>query len=140
MVMEHIPDGKKAYSNIFNLLDKGGVAISYFPTLYSPPFVINKLLPEALSSKILRFFFPQRNQEEIPKFPAYYSWCKGRQRKMSQKLTSLGFEEALILPFYGNNYFHKIPIMRELDALFTSVSKKWNWDFFSSYAFSLVRK
>ena len=46
MLAEHVPDGYRFHSNLFELLKPGGVAFHFMPTLYSPPFVINRLLPE----------------------------------------------------------------------------------------------
>ena len=70
MLAEHVQDGYRFHSNVFSLLKPGGIAFHFMPTLYSPPFVINKILPEASSRLFLRAFFPNRSDDGIPKFPA----------------------------------------------------------------------
>lgn len=77
MLAEHVPDGYRFHSNLFQLLKPGGIAFHFMPTLFSPSFVINKLLLETLSRTLLGFFFKQRNDEQVPKFPARYAMCRG---------------------------------------------------------------
>ncbi|MEO1089133.1 MAG: class I SAM-dependent methyltransferase [Pseudomonadota bacterium] len=114
MVIEHVTDARQAYRNIFNLLKPDGVYFNFHPLLYSPPFIVNYLLPETLSRKILRFFFPRRNDEGIPKFPAFYSYCvvSDRTEKM---LREIGFSHSLMMPFWGHNYFDRMPVIRQVD-------------------------
>ena len=87
------------------------------PILYSPPFVINKLLPETASRRLLRAFFPNRTDDGRPKFPAHYSMCYGRSEKLARWYKALGYDSVDIRVFYGHDYFRKIPIVRELDDL-----------------------
>ena len=101
MVFEHVSSGARAYRNVFQLLKPGGVAINFHPVLFSPPFVANLLLPEAVSRKVLRAFFPPQRVDSAPKFPARYSWCYAH-RRMERKLKGVGFSDALIVPFYGH--------------------------------------
>ncbi|MFC2074818.1 methyltransferase domain-containing protein [Bdellovibrionota bacterium] len=140
MFFEHVRDGGKVYKNIFSLLRRGGINFAFYPTLYSPPFVLNKFFPENFSSKLVRLLIPSRVPSVAPKFPAHYSWCFGQKTKMEKRIKSLGFEEALVLPFYGHYYFKKIAILRDIDNFWSKLSQKREWESFSSYAFSLARK
>ena len=79
MVFEHVADPAAAWNTVYRLLRPGGTAISFHPTLFSPPFVANWMLPERLSRPILQRFFSRRNDDDHPKFPAYYRWCRGRR-------------------------------------------------------------
>ena len=75
MVFEHVKNAPRAWGNVANLLAPGGVALAYHPTLYSPPFIVNWLAPEALSARVLKLFFPTRHDGDYPKFPARYEMC-----------------------------------------------------------------
>lgn len=139
MVFEHIKDTTEAYTNIYKLLKKGGICINFHPTLFSPPFVINLLLPEFLSEKLLAFFFRNRNKSEVPKFPAYYDCCFSTESNRL-RIESIGFSKVEIIPFYGHEYFKKIPILRELDRAFSVYAKNKDFRPLSSYAFTIVEK
>src|SRR5579862_5612218 len=41
MVMEHVANVPKMWRNIHAVLAPGGIALSFFPTLYAPPYVLN---------------------------------------------------------------------------------------------------
>lgn len=140
MVLEHVADSRAAYRNIFRLLRSGGISIAFYPTLYSPPFVINKLLPESISSPLVRFFFRGRNDAHVPKLPAYYSWCFGSSGRMSAMLRSLGYRDTLVFPFYGHDYFQGLPVLRTLDRWLSGIARARGWRLLSSYAYCIARK
>jgi 2-polyprenyl-3-methyl-5-hydroxy-6-metoxy-1,4-benzoquinol methylase len=140
MLAEHVPDGYRFHSNVFSLLKPGGVAFHFMPTLYSPPFVINKLLPEAISRGILRAFFVNRNADEIPKFPARYSMCYGKSARLIRRYLSIGYADVDIRTFYGHGYFSKIPILREIDEALTNLSYKRGWTLLGSYTYVTLVK
>ena len=62
-------DPENAYRNIAKLLRPGGVFVNLIPTLYAPPFVLNRLLPEQISARVLRWSMPHRNDSEVPRIP-----------------------------------------------------------------------
>ncbi len=141
MVMEHVPDVTQMWRNIHGLLKPGGAALSFFPTLYAPPFVANELMPERLSRAVLHTLFPDRRDGgDNPKFPAHYDHCRGSERTLTPLLTEIGFREVLILPFYGYSYFWKIPVLKQVDAAFTRLARARDWRTFTSFAFVVVRK
>ena len=70
---EHIPDGRGFHERIFEMLRPGGTAVHLFPTLYSVPFVINRVLSPKPSAAVLFRTSPARKA----KFRPYYSWCRG---------------------------------------------------------------
>jgi hypothetical protein len=138
-VMEHVADYRRAYTNIHAVLADGGVHIAWHPILFSPPFVLNKLLPEAVASTLLRTFFPHRNDEETPKFPAHYSGCRISSRVRSH-LRSIGFRDVWQLPFYGHGYYEKIPAVREIHRGVARAMRDANLTALASFAFTIVRK
>lgn len=141
MVMEHVPDVARMWANVHDILTPGGVALSFFPTLFAPPFVANQLMPERLSRAVLHTLFPDRGDEgDNPKFPAYYRHCRGSESALVPMLTQIGFREVVVLPFYGYSYFWKIPGLKQIDAAFTKLARARDWRTFTSFAFVIVRK
>jgi SAM-dependent methyltransferase len=108
-LLEHIADPEQFHRNVFAMLSPGGRAVHFFPTLYSLPFVVNRLLPEFLSQRLLDTSFEGRT-----KFPARYRWCRGPTRGQIRRLESTGFEIERYVGFYGHPYFRRI---RALDAI-----------------------
>lgn len=139
MVMEHVKDGRQAYRNVHRLLKPGGTFFHFFPVLYSPPFVANRLLPEAVSKKVLEIAFPRRNDDEFPKFPARYSCCT-ISRRTEALLFDIGFREVELVPIYGHHYFRKMPGLRELDSALSAFAYRHGWRRLASYCYAFGRK
>ncbi|MDE3176224.1 MAG: class I SAM-dependent methyltransferase [Pseudomonadota bacterium] len=140
MVFEHVRDAPRAWRNIASLLAPGGVALAYHPTLYSPPFILNWLAPEAFSARLLKLFFPWRHDGDYPKFPARYEMCVAEPSAVTPKFLSFGFSEALIAPFFGHGYLRSIPLARDIEGALHVWAERRDIRWLSSYAFTLVRK
>src|ERR1700722_2373398 len=140
MVMEHVRDGRRAWTNKAALLAPGGVAMAFHPTLYAPPFAINLVFPDAITAPVLRFFFSNRHEGDYPKFPARYEFCFTNPAKVAPMLKSCGFSESLIVPFWGHGYFRHIPILRECDAALQRLAEARDWRWLSTYAYTLARR
>lgn len=141
MVFEHVKDVRQAWRNIHTLLAPGGVAVAFFPTLYSLPFLANHLMPEWLSSAIVRAFYPNRGEEtDDPKFPAVYDWCFSGEARMLPMLRDCGFSDVAIQPFWGHGYFKRLPVVRQIDDAFNALAARRDWRSMSAYAYVLVRK
>jgi SAM-dependent methyltransferase len=135
---EHVRDGAAMHRNIFAMLRPGGRAFHYFPTMFAPAFVINRLLPLGLSRMLKETFDP--SQRGHPKFPALYSWCFGPTRKMRQRFAAIGYEIETYQPFYGTDYFLPIPVLRQLDAALSAWAARRRNPYLTSYAFVILRK
>ena len=140
MVFEHIRNVPKAWANCHALLKPDGVALAFYPTLYAPPYVVNYFMPEFVSAKLLRWFFPRRHNGVQPKFPAYYDHCRGSQAKLEPILRSIGFRGHLVVPFWSHGYFRKVPVLREIDAFVQNLARKRDWRFITTYAYAVARK
>lgn len=130
---EHVPDGEAMHRNVHQVLRPGGVAFHLIPTLYAMPFIINKYLPENLTTQILKIFSPRRTIS--PKFPAYYSACYGNPERMRRMLTDIGFQKVEVRNFYGHFYYEKIPVLNMLHRRFSALAARRNWTLLSSYAY-----
>lgn len=140
MVFEHVKDVPRAWANLHTLLAPGGVAIAFHPTLYSPPFVANLMIPEALSSRIVSLLYKNRTAEDDPKFPAHYNWCYGEPKIMEPMLCGIGFSDVAVLPFYGHDYFRKLPVLRQIDDWMSRTARARDFARLAAYAYTVVRK
>ncbi|EJL28343.1 bifunctional 2-polyprenyl-6-hydroxyphenol methylase/3-demethylubiquinol 3-O-methyltransferase UbiG [Novosphingobium sp. AP12] len=132
-LIEHVKDGVQMHRNVMKLLRPGGVAFHMAPTLYAVPFVINKYLPETLSTGLLYALAPKRRHNRN-KFPAHYSWCYGDRRKMQAMLEGVGLRSIRIRTFYGHAYFEKIPLLRQVDRALSNLAADRDWSALGSYA------
>jgi SAM-dependent methyltransferase len=139
MVFEHIPDTRQAYLNILSLLAPGGICINYHPVLYSPPFLINLMLPDAVTAPILRKFSPRRHDGDLPKFPAKYDRCV-ISAKLRSDLRDLGFREVWQIPFFYHGYFTKIPGVFQLDRALSKIAERRDWQGLASFCYTIAMK
>jgi 2-polyprenyl-3-methyl-5-hydroxy-6-metoxy-1,4-benzoquinol methylase len=142
MVAEHVRNGRYFHTNVKRLLVKGGLAFHLFPTLYAPPFVINRLLPEWLSEAMLLLINPNRTQEgKHAKFPAYYSWCRGPTPRQIRKFVEVGYRVEEYIGYYGHHgYYSKVkPLVRVHDWV-SSTLIKHPLPLLTSYATVLLSK
>lgn len=130
---EHVPDGPAMHRNVHQVLKPGGVAFHLIPTLFATPFVINKLLPERLAAKALDVFSPRRAIS--PKFPAYYSACRGNTPGMRKMFDDIGYSRVEITNFYGHFYYENIPVLREAQDWFAKLAEDNEWPWASAYAY-----
>jgi SAM-dependent methyltransferase len=140
MVFEHVKDVEQAWKNVYQLLVPGGVAIAFYPTLYALPFLVNKVIPESVSSKIVDVLYGFRKGRDMLKFPAYYDHCYGDAKRVEPMLQKIGFSDTAVLPFYGHDYFKNLPVLREIDNAIHDLARRKNLATLSSYAYAVVRK
>ena len=76
MLAEHVKDARQFHINIWNILHDGGLAVHFFPTLFTLPFLVNKFMPDRLTTQLLDKVSP-RDKYQQGKFPAFYHWCWG---------------------------------------------------------------
>lgn len=120
MLAEHISDAASFYENVRKMLRPGGLAFHFFPTLYAPPFVLNRIIPERLAYWLLSILQPGREASgKNAKFPAYYQWCRGPYGKQIRRLESAGFSIRSYIGFYGHwPYYQKVPFLVTLHKAF----------------------
>jgi SAM-dependent methyltransferase len=139
MVFEHVSDGKRAWENLFELLAPGGAALTYIPTLYTLPFVVNWLLPDKLAAAIVKAIYKNRTDDEDPVFPARYSWCFTDAR-LTKMLSEVGYRDVFVLPMYGHGYYKPLPSMHGIQRRFAALARRKDWRALTSFAFIAVRK
>ena len=139
MVMEHVANFERAYKNIQSLLRPGGIAVAFHPVLYNTPFIINRLMPETLSAKLLKTMFPHRTDTGIPKFPATYSGCR-ISKAVRARMRSFGFTDVQQIPFYGHNYYRKMPVIRSVHSALTNLVRSAGAKTLATYSLTVAVK
>ena len=142
LVAEHVPSGRGFHSTVFDLLSEGGIAFHFFPTLYAPPFVINRLLPERLSEFVVSLLQSNRRREgKNAKFPSYYSWCRGPTSSQIEKFQSIGYRVDEYIGFFGHrNYYGKIKALRKVHDWISSTLVKHPLPWVTSFAYVVLSK
>ena len=142
MVFEHVAGVEQAWRNVHTLLAPGGVGLAFIPTLYAWPFLLNHLIPETASRRLLSLFSSEDRSSDggNPKFPALYDWAYGSQRKLAPMLRRAGFDDIHVVPFWGHDYLRRVPLVRNLDDAYTSLCVARDWRLQTTYAYIIVRK
>ena len=139
---EHMPDGRAFHEQVFAMLRPGGAAVHLFPTLYSPPFLVNRLLPDATSSRILERSGGGGRVSEgrHAKFPSYYSWCRGPSRRQLARLESVGFTVERYTGFFGHGYYRRLGPVDRLHRRLTRVLLEHPVASLTSFALVVLRR
>ena len=133
---EHVRDGSRFFANTFELLRPGGVAFHFFPTLYSLPLVVNKLLPGSLTEPLLMRMRPDRRL----KFPAHYSWTRGPTDRQLARLESVGFDVVAYVGGFGHRYYEKVPPAQRMARHAWDFARRHELYDLTNYAYLIVRR
>lgn len=137
---EHISDPETMHRNVRAMLRPGGVAIHFFPTLYSAPFVLNRLLPEKIAERMLLRVQPVRAKGgNQGKFPAYYRWCRGPTRHQIRRLVSTGLEVEEYIAAFGHAYYARAPLVQRLEDAKTRFLLRHPSALLTSFAIVVLR-
>jgi SAM-dependent methyltransferase len=140
MTAEHFRDPERAYSNMFEALAPGGLAVHSFATLYALPFVLNRVLPDRVSDFLFDRFSP-RNRDRHDKFKAYYSHCRGPMESQLQFFRNLGYDIVEYRAYFGHNYYApRLPLLHRVHRQTTKLLLKARIAFFVSYATVILRR
>jgi SAM-dependent methyltransferase len=116
MLCEHLPDARTFHENCFKLLRPGGLSVHFFPTLFAFPYLVNKLIPEETTRKIIDKLQPGRLENpNWEKFPAYYRWTTGPTKRAIRRFESIGFQIEAWHSAFGHSYYHVIPPLHRLE-------------------------
>ena len=139
---EHMPDGRSFHEQVLSMLSTGGVAVHLFPTLYSPVFLLNKLLPTEASAAVLdRVSHGGRSPDGAhAKFRSYYSWCRGPSARQLSRLTSLGFTVERYIGFFGHGYYRRVKPLDRLHRTVTDILLAHPMASMTSFALVVLRR
>jgi hypothetical protein len=136
MVAEHVRSGESMHRNVLEMLAPGGMAFHFFPTLYVPVFVVNRVLPHTASAWLLDKFAPRPE----PAFPARYSWCRGPTRRACRRLRDIGYEIVEYRGFYGEAYSANVPVLGPALAGLSGWAERRANPHLTAFAFLTLKK
>lgn len=142
MLAEHVKSGEVFHRNVYGLLAPKGWAFHFFPTLYAPPFIVNRWLPERLAEKVLGLMQSGREKEgRHAKFPAYYSWCRGPISAQVDQFRSLGYRVSEYIGFFGHDgYYSKFPLILKMHRFLSGWLVRHPMPVLCSFAYVLLQK
>lgn len=142
MLAKHVKDGATFHRNIHQLLRKNGLAFHFFPTLYAPPYVLNLLLPERLTYRMLNLIQSGREKSgRLGKFPAYYRWCRGPTRRQIGRFESLGYRVLRYTGFFGHpGYYARMPLLERTHRALASWLLRHPQPWLTSFAYVVLEK
>jgi SAM-dependent methyltransferase len=140
--VEHIANPRQFHENVTQMLREGGIALHHFPTLYAPPYLLNKLLPDAISNVLLMMLQKGRERHGAQgKFPAYYRWCRGPLAIQFRRFESVGFRVLKYIGTFGHHpYYDKIPVMRRAHAALATHLASHPCPLLTSFAYVVLQK
>ncbi len=122
MLLEHLLDPLQAHRNFFKMLKPGGLSVHMFPSKHNFPLFVNGLIPEAVSTRLLKFLQPFRDQPgQEGKFKAYYKHCGPPSPALRAHYESLGFEILAHTSFVGHDYYKRIVPLAALEKKLRTV-------------------
>lgn len=139
MVLEHTENPRRLHQKIHDHLNPGGIAIHFFATLYSIPAVLNLILPEFISDKLVKWG-QNRDPEFHGKFPAKYAWCRGPVKGYHEKFEKLGFMILEQRGYVGHGYLSTRKYLRKLENIFSQILLKINMPLFCSNTILILKR
>lgn len=139
---EHMRDGERFHRRVHELLVPGGAAVHLFPTLYSPVFVLNRILPTGLSAFVLGRG-SEGGRSDVgrhPKFRAYYSWCRGPSARQLARLREVGYTIERYVGFFGHGYYTGLPSLDRLHRRTTAALLRYPRPSLTSFALVVLRR
>jgi SAM-dependent methyltransferase len=108
MLLEHIEDPLQAHRNFFSLLNPGGRCVHFYPSPNNLPLALNRVLPEAISARLVRLAQPARDLAGAqPKFTAYYRMCGAPSPHLATQFEQIGYTVLQFSGFVGHTYYER---------------------------------
>jgi SAM-dependent methyltransferase len=116
-LLEHVKDPEALHRNVRRSLAPEGYALHLFPTLFALPFVVNRTLPDTLTSRVLPIVRSGRTQHgRHGKFPAFYRWCRGPSGRRIEAFNGLGYRVDRYVGSFGHKYYSRVPFIPDGDG------------------------
>ncbi len=134
-VLEHVSSVENSLRSTYSLLKPGGRALHFFPTLFSTPFVANKLLPFEATKPLVKALIGDKYE----RFPAHYAgaWVTS---KSIERWESIGFSKVDPIQFFGHNYFEKITPVHKAAKAFNRYAEAKNITAMGSFVYLCLEK
>ncbi len=134
-LLEHVNGTDTALHNCYRMLRPDGIMFHMIPTMFCAPFVANKILPERVSNSLVKSL----SQFDHEKFPALYDRTTSGAAQV-RRMQLIGFRDIAVVPFWSHGYFHRLPVIREVEGALSNLARRRGWRFYTSYAWLVGRK
>ena len=126
MFLEHIEDPMQAHRNFFSALNPGGRCVHIYPSPNNLPLALNRLLPEAISQRLVKVAQPARDLAGSQrKFKAYYRICGAPNRALSATLEEIGFTVERHTGYIGHTYYERFKPLALLERQLRKIAHKF---------------
>jgi SAM-dependent methyltransferase len=139
---EHVPNGRHFHEQVRRLLRPSGTALHLFPTLYSPVFILNRMLPPAITARVVPCFDKSGREPggAHATFRSYYSWCRGPTPRQLERLASVGFLVRRYVGFFGHPYYERVRPVRLVHETLSHWLVRHPCPVLTSYALIVVER
>jgi SAM-dependent methyltransferase len=139
---EHVAQGRRFHLQVHRLLRPSGSAVHLFPTLYSPVFVVNRLLPHAVSAAIVPHVDKSGRDSggQHQSFRPYYSWCRGPTQRQFDRFSDLGFAVRRYVGFFGHPYYARCRPLHAVHDALSSWLVRHPFPLLTSYALVVLER
>jgi SAM-dependent methyltransferase len=128
MLLEHLDDPLQAHRNFFDALNRGGRCVHIYPSPNNLPLALNRLLPEAVSSRLLKLAQPGRDLGGASrKFKAYYRMCGAPSLRLAATFEKLGYAIVQHTGYVGHTYYERCEPAAALERRLRKIILKFQW-------------
>lgn len=140
-VVEHIADPASFHTAVRDALIPGGFAAHFFPTLPSPPFVLNRILGHR-ARRLVDLLQPGLRNEDgrLGKFRPYYRWCEGPTRRQYRRFDSIGFGIEQYIVLVGHAYHARFSALHHAATAVSHALVRLRVPAVATYAILVLRR
>jgi SAM-dependent methyltransferase len=126
MFLEHIEDPLQAHRNFFDLLKPGGRCVHFYPSPNNLPLALNRLLPEAISRRLIRLAQPARDFAGArPKFKAWYRMCGAPSPRLAAQFEQIGYTVLQFSGYIGHTYYERCAPAALLEKMLRRIALRY---------------
>ena len=123
-LIEHVPNNKRTFDNIYWALKKGGETIHYFPSKNAIYALFIRIFGNDLQRKVIGAIWGKDKLSTIG-YPAYFDHCSANE--METMLKDIGYEDVEVKCYYrANSYFSACTPIYVLVSFYENICRFFN--------------
>jgi SAM-dependent methyltransferase len=126
MLLEHVENPLQAHRNFYDALKPGGRCVHFYPSPNNLPLALNRLLPESISARLVKFAHPARELTGArPKFKAYYRMCGAPGPTLSSAFEEIGYTVVRHTGYIGHTYYKRVKVAAAMERRLRRILHKF---------------